>query len=92
MNKIIVLFKTHLDLGFTDLACYVEDNYMKNYLPNAMRVAKEMRGQKEGFIWTMGSWMIEKYLEEGKHPEVLEDAILHGEVRWHGPLSPLIQS
>lgn len=84
MKKIIVLFKTHLDLGFTDMAANVKENYIKNYLPNAMRVAKEMRGQKEGFIWTTGSWMIEQYLKDGEKPEELEDAIRHGEVRWHG--------
>lgn len=84
MNKIIVLFKTHLDLGFTDLAECVKDNYMKNYLPNAMRIAKEMRGQEERFIWTTGSWLIERYLEEGGDSDQLEEAIRLGEVRWHG--------
>lgn len=84
MKKIIVLFKTHLDIGFTDLAENVTQNYLENYLPNAIRVAKEMRGQKEGFIWTTGSWLIQKYLEEGERKEELEDAIRHGEIRWHG--------
>lgn len=83
-NKILVIFKTHLDVGFTDFAKNITDNYMRNYLPNAMAVAKEMRGKKEGFIWTVGSWLIEKYLEEGADKAMLEDAIRHGEVRWHG--------
>lgn len=84
MEKIIVLFKTHLDIGFTDMSQKVVENYMANYLPNAMRVAKEMRGEKEGFIWTTGSWLIEKFLEESKSRNLLEEAIRNGEIRWHG--------
>ncbi|WP_027295730.1 DUF5054 domain-containing protein [Robinsoniella sp. KNHs210] len=84
MDKIIVLFKTHLDIGFTDFAKHVVDNYLENYLPNAMKVAREMRDEEEGFIWTTGSWLIEKYLEESNDRNMLTDAIEHGEVRWHG--------
>lgn len=62
----------------------VVENYMKNFLPNAMKVAKQMRGEKERFIWTAGSWLIWKFLEESPDAELLEDAIRHGEVRWHG--------
>lgn len=82
-KKIIIVFKTHLDIGFTDTAGNVTENYMKNYLPNAMRVAKEMRGEKERFIWTTGSWLIEKFLEESEDRALLEDAIAHGDVCWH---------
>lgn len=84
MKKIYVLFKTHLDIGFTDMAQNVTENYLKNFLPNAMKVAGQMRGEKERFIWTTGSWLIWKYLEESQTPELLEDAVRHGEVRWHG--------
>lgn len=75
MNKIIVLFKTHLDIGYTDLAKNVVENYMENFLPNAMRVAKDLREEEEGFIWTTGSWLIEKYLEESEYRDLLIDSI-----------------
>lgn len=89
MKKIIVVFKTHLDIGFTDFAEEVTKKYMESYLPAAMRVAREMRGEKDRFIWTTGSWLIERYLEEGEQKEMLEDAIRHGEIRWHGlPFTP----
>lgn len=84
MKKIIVIFKTHLDIGFTDLSENITRCYMKEYIPNALRVAREMRGEKERFIWTTGSWLIQKYLEEGEERELLEDAVRHGEIRWHG--------
>lgn len=84
MKKIIVIFKTHLDLGFTDLAENVLNNYRERYLPGAMEVARQLRGEKGGFVWTTGSWLIQDYLDHGRHPELLEDAIVHGEIRWHG--------
>lgn len=84
MEKVIVIFKTHLDLGFTDLAENVLQNYREHYLPGAMEAARQMRGEKEGFIWTVGSWLIQDYLEHGRHPELLADAIVHGDIRWHG--------
>lgn len=83
-KRILVVFKTHLDVGFTDFAKNVTRSYMTSYLPQSMKVAKALRGEKEGFIWTVGSWLIEKYLEEGSDKAALEDAIRHGEVRWHG--------
>lgn len=84
MKKIIVLFKTHLDIGFTAMANEVVENYLQNYLPNAMKVARQMRGEKERFIWTTGSWLIEKFLEESPERGLLEEAIAAGDVRWHG--------
>lgn len=84
MNKIIVLFKTHLDIGFTDMAQNVVDHYMCNYLPNAMRIARQMRGEKERFIWTTGSWLIDKFLKESPERELLEEAVREGDIRWHG--------
>lgn len=47
MKKIIVVFKTHLDIGFTDFAQKVTENYMANYLPDAMKVASRMWGKKK---------------------------------------------
>lgn len=84
MKKIIVVFKTHLDIGFTDLAEKVTANYLCSYLQGAMGVARQMRGEQEGFIWTTGSWLIEKFLEESPDRDVLEEAVQNGEVRWHG--------
>ena len=84
MDRILVLFKTHLDIGFTDMAETVTNRYMNEYIPNAMRVARQLRGEKERFIWTTGSWLIAKYLEVGKDKELLEEAIRQGDIRWHG--------
>lgn len=36
MKKVHVVFKTHLDLGFTDLASNVLANYNSSYIPKAI--------------------------------------------------------
>ena len=55
ISEIIVLFKTHLDVGYTDFAENVVKNYMEVFIPGALNVAKQMRGEKERFIWTTGA-------------------------------------
>jgi hypothetical protein len=86
-QKIHLVFKTHLDVGFTDLAAKVLGNYFKNYIPAAMRVARQMRelDRPERFIWTTGSFLIYEFLEQANPAErkEMEDAILAGDIVWH---------
>ncbi|MBA3848215.1 MAG: hypothetical protein H0X45_16415, partial [Planctomycetes bacterium] len=81
-----VVFKTHLDIGFTDLAAEVIRRYREDYLPAALNVARELR-QRGGdrFIWTTGSWLIDDALEHGDAAlkKSLEAGIAAGDVRWH---------
>ena len=88
MKKILVLFKTHLDVGFTNLSKIVVDTYNENYIPRAIRVSKELaqRGCKEGFTWTTGSWLIWQYLDQANETEraEMEEAIRTKRIRWHG--------
>src|SRR5262249_49821235 len=83
-----IVFKTHLDVGFTDFAQTVTASYFENYIPSAIRLAKELRerGGEERFIWTTGSWLIYEYLERATvaQRKLLEDAILAGDIVWHG--------
>lgn len=84
MKKIIVLFKTHLDVGFTDFSQKVIDDYINFYIPSAIKLAKEMHEKEERFIWTVGSWLLERYLKDSNDKNLLIDAINRGDVRWHG--------
>lgn len=84
MKEIIILFKTHLDLGFTDMAETVYRRYMTEYIPAALRLAKQTRGKQERFVWTVGSWLFQQYRTfTGDSPE-LEEAVSCGDIRWHG--------
>ncbi|MBA3072876.1 MAG: DUF5054 domain-containing protein [Anaerolineae bacterium] len=86
-QNVHLIFKTHLDVGFTDYASRVINNYFKKYIPTSLRVARQMRDsdRQEGFIWTTGSWLIYEYLEQANNVEraEMETAIELGEIAWH---------
>ena len=92
ISTLHVVFKTHLDLGFTDYAANVTDRYVHQYLPRAIALSRELerRGGAADFVWTTGSWLIHEALRLGTADEriVLEEAIRAGQVSWHGlPMS-----
>ncbi len=88
IDKVHLIFKTHLDIGFTDFAANVVANYFSHYIPKAIEVARTLRSQgcAERFVWTTGSWLIYEYLEQASPPErtLMEDAIAAGDIAWHG--------
>lgn len=86
-SRVHLIFKTHLDLGFTDLARDVVDRYMSDLIPAALETAARMRenDSSDRFIWTTGSWLIYEYLERasGSGRRLLEAAIEAGDISWH---------
>ncbi|HET7272716.1 MAG TPA: DUF5054 domain-containing protein, partial [Rubrobacter sp.] len=88
IDVVHLVFKTHLDVGFTDFAANVIDEYFERFIPQAIDVAGELRrrGGPERLIWTTGSWLIYEYLEKAAPSErqSLEEAIEAGDVIWHG--------
>lgn len=88
VKKVYVVFKTHLDVGFTDLSSKVEYNYVHEFIPKALDVAERLRkdGQGERYVWTTGSWLIWRYLQTASPKEVkrLEKAIARGDIVWNG--------
>jgi hypothetical protein len=83
-----VIFKTHLDIGFTDLAENVTEQYIKSYIPKAIELAESLEKEagSVGFVWTTGSWLIQEYLKQA-NPEGkkrMESAIAKGFIAWHG--------
>jgi len=83
-----VIFKTHLDVGFTDTAQNVVRNYFDHFIPAALDLADEMRrrGGPARFIWTTGSWLIYEYLLRAlaAQRERMEAAVRRGDMVWHG--------
>ena len=86
-RKIHLIFKTHLDVGFTNYASVVVQSYFTKYIPDALALARQMRQsrQSEGFIWTTGSWLIYEYLEQASpiRRREMEEAIQAGDIAWH---------
>ena len=88
IKKLIVLFKTHLDIGYTDYSKNVMDIYMNSFIPNSVRVARALREENQGarLVWTTGSWLIHEYLRthQGKLGEEVRCGIENGDICWHG--------
>ena len=88
IEKVYIIFKTHLDIGFTDLSSKVEQRYIQEFIPKAIAVSQELRaaGGQERYVWTTGSWLIQAYLDQVSPVEVktLEDAIKQGDIVWNG--------
>jgi len=87
IKDVMVACKTHLDIGFTDLAAKVKRRYFGDYLEQAVTVAEHYRRQAQGrnYVWTVGAWLIYEYLENftGTRRRFFEDAIRRGDIVWH---------
>ncbi|MDR1722954.1 MAG: DUF5054 domain-containing protein [Tannerella sp.] len=88
VEKVHVIFKTHLDVGFTDLPSKVEQKYINEFIPKALDVAEKLRaeGGTERYVWTTGSWLIDAYLRSAEPEAVsrLDAAIRRGDIFWNG--------
>lgn len=82
-----VVFKTHLDIGFTDLARNVKRAYVEDFIPGAIRLSRDLEQAQgpERFVWTTGAWLIEDYLTHARPAAQadMERAIDEGHVVWH---------
>ncbi|THK39495.1 DUF5054 domain-containing protein [Ensifer sp. MPMI2T] len=88
-RRIHLVFKTHLDIGFTDRAENVRRLYHERFIPQAIATGEHFHAedpQDPKFIWTTGAWLIWDHLNTRSAEEVarLERAIEKGVIRWHG--------
>lgn len=87
IKKVHVVYKTHLDIGFTDLGQRVLDRYVNEYIPRSAALAERLNTrEKKRFIWTLGSYLIDYNLRYGteEQKERLTRAIENGDICWHG--------
>lgn len=87
VKKIILVFKTHFDIGFTDLA----ENVIHGYGNEMLREVIETCGATENlgrlrYVWTMPAWPL-WYICRNCVPELkpeLDRLIRNGQIVWHG--------
>ncbi len=83
-KKVYIIHKTHLDIGFTDLAKNVIDSYINDFIPRAINLGEEMG---KDFVWTTGSWLIDYYLNSSEVDDNMkrrmENALRNGTIAWH---------
>lgn len=85
-KKIILVFKSHFDIGFTDLA----ENVIRGYGGTMLRQVIETCRATENmgplrYVWTMPAWPLRR-ITETCEPELkpeLERLIRNGQIVWH---------
>lgn len=86
MKKIIIVSKTHLDLGFTDYAENIRNKYINEFIPGAINLAAQVNSEKEkSFVWTTGSWILKEALADSdeKRKKQLIKALKNGDIAPH---------
>jgi alpha-mannosidase len=70
VREVIVTFKTHFDIGYTDLAGSVVQRYRTTMIDQALRVVEESRGlpREQQFVWMVPGWPMTKILEDRESP------------------------
>jgi hypothetical protein len=86
VTRVLVMFKCHLDVGFSDTQAGVMRLYFDRYFPQAIQVANLLRqAGEERYVWTTGSWLLYEYLEQttGEQRRRAEQAVAAGDLAWH---------
>jgi hypothetical protein len=71
LEEVIVVSKTHFDIGFTDLASRVVDRYRTSMADQALKLVDESRGlpPDQQFSWTLAGWPMAQILWPGQTPD-----------------------
>jgi len=66
LEEIILVFKTHFDIGYTDMASKVVERYRTSMIDSALDVVDASRDLPEAhkFVWTIPGWPMAKILED----------------------------
>lgn len=86
IKKVILVFKTHFDIGFTDLSKNVIDNYSTDMLDQVLETCEATADMGEHrYIWTMPSWPLKQMLTHCSQERKvrLEKLIESGQIVWH---------
>jgi hypothetical protein len=86
VKRVLVMFKCHLDVGYTDTQAEVMRKYFDEHFPRAMQVATAMRESgMDRYVWTTGSWILYEYLEQAMSDQRqrAEQAVAAGDLAWH---------
>jgi len=88
VEQVVVVFKTHFDIGYTHLAREVVDRYRSSMIDKALEVCDHSAKlpPEERFVWTLSGWPMTQILWPGQTPERrarIEKAIREGRLVWH---------
>jgi hypothetical protein len=91
LREIVVVFKTHFDIGYTDMASNIVQRYRTTMMDKVLEVVDKNRDlpPEQQFVWTVSGWPMHKILQDwpGQSPqrkERVEKALREGRFVVHG--------
>lgn len=66
VEQVVVVFKTHFDIGYTDMASNVVQRYRTTMIDDALKVVDKNRSlpPEQQFVWTLPGWPVSKIVED----------------------------
>jgi alpha-mannosidase len=66
IREVVIAFKTHFDIGYTDMARNVVQRYRTTMIDQALGVVDRNRNlpPQEQFVWTIPGWPLAKIMED----------------------------
>ncbi len=66
IRELVVVFKTHFDIGYTDFASNIVQRYRTTFMDQALEVVDRSRAlpPEQQFVWTIPGWPAVKMLED----------------------------
>jgi hypothetical protein len=67
VNQVVVVFKTHFDIGYTDMASNVLSRYRTTMARDALKVVESNKDLPSHlqFVWTLPGWPLTQIIKEG---------------------------
>jgi len=90
VEDVWVVFKTHFDIGYTDMASNVVQRYRTTMIDQAIEVLDQNRSlpAEQQFVWTIPGWPMHKILDwkdqTKERKERVEEALKKGRFVVHG--------
>jgi hypothetical protein len=68
VREVVITFKTHFDIGYTDLAGNVVQRYRTTMIDQALKMVEQNHDlpPQQQFVWTIPGWPMTKILEDWK--------------------------
>jgi alpha-mannosidase len=66
LDQVIIVFKTHFDIGYTDMATNVVQRYRTTMIDDALKVVDQNRSlpPEQQFVWTIPGWPAAQILQD----------------------------
>ena len=88
LDEVILVWKTHNDIGYTHPVPEVLDYYRNGMMDGALKLIEDTLNtpKSERFVWVLPAWVMEVILDDKQTPERrvrIEKAIRDGRIVWH---------